>query len=81
MATIIGTVGYLDPTTGRGVIHPDAGFLQHGISVVVTPEGLAQSEIGETVRSSHRVTFVVGQGQEGPQAFDIKAYEGAGIAA
>jgi len=79
MATKIGTVGYLDIDTGRGLIHPDAGFIADGINILVTPEGLDQSGIRETLRSSHRVTFVIGQGQEGPQAFDIKPYEGTGL--
>ncbi len=80
MATMIGTVGYLDTTSGRGVIHPDAEFLSAGISVLVTPEGLEQSGIADTLRSSHRVTFVISQGQEGMQAFDIKPYGGQGLA-
>ena len=76
MATKIGTVGYLDLDSGRGVIHPDAAFLADGINILVTPEGLDQSGIRETLRSSHRVTFVVSNGQ----AVDIKPYEGTGIA-
>jgi cold shock CspA family protein len=80
MATKIGTVGYLDIETGRGVIHPDAEYLSDGINILVTPEGLDESGIRETLRSSHRVTFDVSQGSGGVHAVDIKPYGGQGVA-
>jgi cold shock CspA family protein len=77
MSRLIGTVGYYNHDTGRGFIHPDTEYLEHGINVLVTPEGLGEGG-PDSLRSGQRITCVVNQGQEGKQAFDIKQYGGQG---
>lgn len=78
MSTMIGTVGFFNQSTGRGVIHPDAEFASAGLNILLTPEGSGPSDI-EMLSSGARVTFVVANGQEGPQALELKSYHGTGV--
>lgn len=79
MSTLIGTVGFFDSATGRGIIHPDIAFQPTaGLSLVVTPEGLRQSGVG-SLTSGDRVTCVASPAQGGSQAIEIKQYDGQGI--
>lgn len=79
MSRLIGTVGFFNETTGRGVIHPDHGFNSAGLNVLLTPEGAPGGT--PKLSSGSRVTFVVGNGQDGAQALEVRDYEGTGVAA
>ncbi len=79
MSRLIGTVGFFNESTGRGVVHPDYEFQSAGISVPLTPEGVASTDVH--VSSGLRITFTVGNGSDGPQAMELRAYEGTGVAA
>lgn len=77
MSTLIGTVGFFNQDTARGVIHPDIEFQSNGLNIALTPEGVQQS--GLHISSGLRITCTIGQGQEGAQAFDVKEYHGTGV--
>ena len=79
MATLIGTIGFFDSATGRGVIHPDFEYQKvGGINLLLTPEGVEQSDI-ELISSGLRITCTIKQGQQGAEAADLKEYGGQGI--
>ena len=79
MATLIGTVGFFDSATRSGVIHPDFEYQKlGGINLVLTPEGVQQSDI-ELISSGLRITCTVRQGEQGAEATDVKEYGGQGI--
>lgn len=79
MATLIGTIGFFDSATRRGVIHPDYEYQKlGGINLLLTPEGVQQSDI-ELISSGLRITCTVTQGQHGAEAVDLKEYGGRGI--
>jgi len=77
METLIGTIGFIDPSTGRSVIHPDYNFQHLGLNVPVSAETASAS--GMDLYAGQRITCVVaGPGQP---ASEIKQYDGTGIAA
>ena len=74
MSRLIGTVGYYNHETGRGFIHPDAEFQNHGMNLAVTPEALGAGG-PDSLRSGQRITCNANNGQ----AVEIEQYEGQGL--
>ncbi|HEV7805303.1 MAG TPA: hypothetical protein VGO80_05780 [Solirubrobacteraceae bacterium] len=79
MSKLIGTVGFFDSATGRGVIHPDFEYQKvGGINLLLTPDGVRGADV-ELLSSGLRITCNVTHGQQGAEASDIKEYGGQGI--